>query len=107
MISRQACRMSSCASATRPSAAKRLALIGKPAREVLADYVKAIKLVEPASVSRVVAGDVDEDQVIAPAVAAHADFIVSGDRKDLLSLTSHWGINIVEAAETLRCISSG
>lgn len=64
----------------RPSAAKRLALIGKTAREVLADYVEAIDLVEPVSVPRVVAGDIDDDQVIAAAVAARADLIVSGDR---------------------------
>ena len=57
---------------TRPSATKRLALIGRSAREVLADYVEAIELVEPASVPRVVLGDVDDDQVIAAAVAARA-----------------------------------
>ena len=92
---------------TRPSAAKRLALIGKAAREVLADYVEAVELVEPASVPRVVAGDVDDDQVIAAAVAARADLIVSGDRKHLLPLGSHQGIDIVEAAEALRRIVSG
>lgn len=62
---------------TRPSATKRRALIGRSAREVLADYVEAIELVEPASVPRVVAGDVDDDQVIATAVAARADLIGS------------------------------
>ncbi|MCA3153067.1 MAG: hypothetical protein ING77_18015, partial [Rhodocyclaceae bacterium] len=55
---------------TRPSATKRLALIGRSAREVLADFVEAIELVEPASVPRVVVGDVDDDQVIAAAIAA-------------------------------------
>ena len=39
---------------TRPSATKRLALIGKTVHEVLADYVEAIELVEPAEVPRVV-----------------------------------------------------
>lgn len=71
---------------TRPSAPKRLALIGKTAHQVLADYVHAIELVEPASVPRVVPLDADDDQVIAAAVAAHADLIVSGDRKHLLPL---------------------
>jgi len=87
---------------TRPSAAKRLALIGKSAREVLADYVEAIELVEPIDVPRVVAGDVDDDQVIAAAVAARADLIVSGDRKHLLPIGNHQGIAIVEASEALR-----
>lgn len=87
---------------TRSSAAKRLALIGKSAREVLADYVEAIELVEPIDVPRVVAGDVDDDQVIAAAVAARAELIVSGDRKHLLPLGNHQGIAIVEASEALR-----
>ena len=92
---------------TRPSATKRLALIGRSAREVLADYVEAIELVEPASVPRVVVGDVDDDQVIAAAIAARADLIVSGDRKHLLPLGSHQGIDIVDAAEAVRRIAAG
>ena len=91
---------------TRPSATKRLALIGRSAREVLADFVEAIELVEPASVPRVV-GDVDDDQVIAAAIAARADLIVSGDRKHLLPLGSHQGIDIVDAAEAVRRIAAG
>ena len=92
---------------TRPSATKRLALIGRSAREVLADFVEAIELVEPASVPRVVVGDVDDDQVIAAAIAARADLIVSGDRKHLLPLGSHQGIDIVDAAEAVRRIAAG
>ncbi|MEW6678721.1 MAG: putative toxin-antitoxin system toxin component, PIN family [Pseudomonadota bacterium] len=34
---------------SRPFAVKRLALIGKTAREVLADYLEAVELVEPTS----------------------------------------------------------
>jgi putative PIN family toxin of toxin-antitoxin system len=92
---------------TRPSATKRLALIGQSAREVLADYVEAIELVEPASVPRVVLGDADDDQVIAAAVTARADLIVSGDRKHLLPLGSHQGIDIVDATEAVRRIAAG
>ena len=92
---------------TRPSATKRLDLIGKTARAVLADYVEAIELVAPASVPRVVAGDVDDDQVIAVAIAARADLIVSGDRKHLLPLGSHQGIDIIDAAEAIRRTASG
>ena len=90
---------------TRPSASKRLALIGKTARDVLADYVEIIELVQPASVPRVVVGDIDDDQVIAAAVSARADLIASGDRKHLLPLGSHQGIPIVNAAEALRRIA--
>jgi len=92
---------------TRPSATKRLALIHKTAREVLADYIDAIELVEPVSVPRVVSGDVADDQVIAAAVAARADLLVSGDRKHLLPLGRHEGIDIIDAAEAVRRIAHG
>ena len=89
----------------RPATAKRLVLIGKTAREVLADYVEVIELVEPAAVPRVVPGDPDDDQVIAAAVAARADLIVSGDRKHLLPLGNHRGIPIIDAAEAGKRIA--
>jgi uncharacterized protein len=72
---------------------------------LLADYVEVIELIAPTTVPRVVPGDIDDDQVIAAAVAAQADLIVSGDRKHLLPLGSHAGIAIVEVAEALRLIS--
>lgn len=87
---------------TRPSAAKRLALIGKTAREVLADYVDAIELAELATVPRVVVGDIDDDQISAYCHGNSDDLIVSGDRKHLLPLGSHEGIPIVAATEALR-----
>lgn len=90
---------------TRPSPAKRLALIGKTAREVLADYVDAVELVEPLTVPRVVSSDPDDDQVIAAAMAAQADLIVSGD-SDLLSLESHQSIPIVTAAQAFQKIAA-
>ena len=90
---------------TRSSATKRLALIGKTAREVLADDVEAIELVEPTSVPRVVPGDADDDQVIAAAVTAGAALIVSGD-SDLLSMGSHQGIEIVSAAMAVESVGA-
>ena len=90
---------------TRSSATKRLALIGKTAREVLADYAEVIELVEPTSVPRVVPGDADDDQVIAAAVAAGAALIASGD-SDLLSMGSHQGIEIVSAAMAVESVGA-
>jgi putative PIN family toxin of toxin-antitoxin system len=89
---------------TRPSATKRLALIGKTAREVLADYVEAVDVVEPEHVPRVVPDDADDDQVIAAALAAGANWIVSGDA-DLLSMGSHQGIPILTAAQAAQQIA--
>lgn len=89
----------------RPATTKRLALIGDTAREVLADYIEVIELVEPDAVPRVVPGDPDDDQVIAAAVAARAALIVSGDRKHLLPLGNHRGISIVDVAEAGKRIA--
>ena len=88
---------------TRPSATKRLALIGKTVHDVLADYVEAVELVEPATVPRVVPSDADDDHVIAAAVAAGATLIVSGD-SDLLSMGSHQGIEISSAAMAVETV---
>ena len=90
---------------TRPSATKRLALIGKTVHDVLADYVEAVELVEPATVPRVVPSDADDDHVIAAAVAAGATLIVSGD-SDLLSMGSHQGIEISSAAMAVETVGA-
>lgn len=57
----------------------------------------------PLSSPRAVPNDADDDEVIAAALAARADLVVSGD-KHLLSMGSHQGIAIVSVAEALRRI---
>lgn len=89
---------------TRPSPTQQLAIIGRTAREVLADYVAVVEIVEPASVPRVVPNDIDDDQVIAAAVTANANLIVSGD-SDLLGLMHHQGIPILTASMAVEKIS--
>lgn len=86
---------------TRPAAAKRLMLIGRSAQQVLTDYIEAIDLVSPVSTPPVIPADADDDHVIAAAVAAQADLLVSGDRH-LLTIISHQGIRIVTPAEAIR-----
>lgn len=89
---------------TRPWPSKQLAVIGKTAHAVLADYVEAAEIVEPEHVPRVVPNDADDDQVIATAVTAGADWIVSGDT-DLLSMGSYQGIAIITAAQAVEQIA--
>jgi len=88
----------------RPVPTKRLALLGRVAREVLADYIDAVELVTPLATPPVIAADPDDDQVIAAAVAAEADLLVSGDHH-LLALGSHQNIRIVTPAEASKIIA--
>ena len=90
---------------TRPSPTKQLATIGKTAREVMADYLAVVEIVAPATLSAPVSRDPDDDQVLACALAAQADLIVSGDG-DLLTLKSFQGVPIVTAAQAVEKIKA-
>lgn len=68
---------------------------------LLAQYTALVSLVAPTRVARVVADDADDDHVIAAAVAARAELIVTGDRKHLLPVGSHRGIAIVTPREAM------
>lgn len=88
----------------RPLPQQRLALLGRAAHEVLADYIDAVELVTPLLTPPVIAADADDDQVIAAAVAAEADLLVSGDHH-LRALGSHQNIRIVTPAEAVRLVA--
>ena len=86
--------------------AARIDSFGTSIAALLAQYTALVSLVAPASVPRVVANDADDDHVIAAAVAARAELIVTGDRKHLLPIGSHQGIAIVTAREVLDRIEA-
>ena len=54
---------------------------------------------------RAVPNDPKDDMVVATAVAAKARFLVTGDRKHLLSLGSYQGIRIVAPREFLELLN--
>lgn len=67
-------------------------------------FARMTEIVDPAKLPAPASRDPDDDRVLAAAVAARADLIVSGDR-DLLSLGSYNGIRIVGPAEAVRLIA--
>jgi putative PIN family toxin of toxin-antitoxin system len=66
-------------------------------------YAMLAQLVIPAQTARVVAKDIDDDAVIACALAARAEWIVSGDAH-LLTLKHYRGMRIIDAAESVRSL---
>jgi putative PIN family toxin of toxin-antitoxin system len=84
---------------TRPVATRQLAMIGRSPRDVLADYLAIIEL-EPQPLPQPVCRDPDDDHVLACALTAAADLIVSGDR-DLLDLGAFGAIRILKPSEAL------
>ncbi len=90
---------------TQSALSKRLAVISKSARELYADYLETIELVEPVDIPRTTR-DPDDDHILATASTATADLIVSGDH-DLLTLERFQGIPILSPAETITIIGDG
>lgn len=74
---------------------------GMSASELVTSYAQIAQFVAPAQPVKVVARDPDDDHVLACALAAQADLLVSGD-SHLLDLKSFQGIPIVTAAEALE-----
>jgi predicted nucleic acid-binding protein len=67
-------------------------------------YAALVVNVSPLSTPRVVPNDPDDDHVIACALAARADAIVSGDHH-LLDLREHQGIAILGVNAALKRIA--
>jgi len=86
--------------------ADRLAARRSTAEDAVRLYVRLATEVRPTVVERVVAKDADDDEVIAAALAAKADIIVTGDRH-LLSLLSYGGVRILTPGEAVRMLAVG
>jgi putative PIN family toxin of toxin-antitoxin system len=83
--------------------ASQLARVRPSIEQAIGYYGELAIGVSPLSTPRAVPGDANDDHVMAAALAAHADLVVSGD-KHLLSMRSHEGIAIVSVAEAVRRI---
>lgn len=89
---------------SRPKFAAQLAKRGLRITDLFDGYAALVVCVSPITTPRVVERDPDDDHVIACAIAAHVDAIVSGDR-DLLDLRQHQQIAIITAQQALARIA--
>jgi uncharacterized protein len=89
----------------RPKLTRRLALRGLTVQELLAEYAKLVSVVSPTTLPASVSIDPDDDAVLACALAAQAEAIVSGDHH-LLDLKVYQGIPILTAPDLLALIAS-
>lgn len=89
---------------SREHLASRLARQQASVDEAIRFYGDLAISVSPLAVPRAVPRDADDDQVIAAAVAAGAETIVTGDA-DLLSMGSYQGIAIITTAQAVQRIN--
>lgn len=84
---------------------KHVAATGLTAQQMLALYRRLTTLVSARRLAQQVSRDADDDAVLACALAARADLVISGD-DDLLSLASFRGIPIVTIAQAVNGFSA-
>ena len=90
---------------SRATFAQRIAEVGSSVDEMLGDYLALAQLVRPTAHPPAVVRDPDDDQVIACALAAEAEVIVSSD-DDLLTLGHYRDIDILSVTQMLRRLST-
>jgi uncharacterized protein len=89
----------------RPKFEVRLARARVAVNDLILGYAALAKLVQAVELQPVVVADADDDAVLACALAAHAEVIVSGD-SHLLNLKRFREIPIYSAAEILTQLES-
>lgn len=85
----------------RPKFAAILAHTSRTPERILAELRALVDIVAASALPHPICRDPDDDAVLACALAARADLIVSGD-DDLRSLATFEGIPIISAAEALE-----
>jgi putative PIN family toxin of toxin-antitoxin system len=85
--------------------AKVVAASGLDIEGLVLGYASLALIVEPLPIPPTIIADPDDDHVLACALAAQAELIVSGD-KHLLDLEEYQNIEIVTAAKSMERIRS-
>ena len=86
---------------SRDKFAYRLTSADVTVQDLVLGYAALASIIEPATIEPVILADQDDDAVLACAVAAQADVIVSGD-SHLLNLKQYGDIHIITAAQLLK-----
>lgn len=89
----------------RKKLAKQVRATGFTAAQLVRNFRRLARAKSARRLAQQVSRDADDDAVLACALAARADLIVSGD-DDLLSLKHYQGIPIVTPAHALRLIGA-
>jgi len=89
---------------SREKFALRLEAAGVTVQEIVEGYSALTMIIEAQPIEPVIIRDPDDDAVLACALTAEAEIIVSGDN-DLLDLKEHQGIRILTATEFLAELS--
>jgi putative PIN family toxin of toxin-antitoxin system len=84
----------------RPKFARRLRLLKTTPETVLLAYLAVVEIVSDVKPERVVTSDEDDDEVIACALTAEAEYVITGD-DHLLKIGRHQSINIIVAADAI------
>lgn len=92
-------------SLAKPKLAAKLSAIGLTPDEHAANYASLATVIEPPTLFAPVARDRDDDHVLACALGAQANAIVTGD-DDLLTLGAWAGVAILGVAESLSLVSA-
>jgi putative PIN family toxin of toxin-antitoxin system len=84
---------------------KNVDALGVSSDRLFETYARQAEMVQPVDVPRI-APDPDDDVVIGTALAAKADFLVTGDRA-LLTVAKYEGVRIVSVREALHEVTAG
>jgi hypothetical protein len=87
--------------------AKAVSATGLSVDDLVMGYAELATLVTPTPIPPTILRDPDDDHVLACALAAAADLIVSGDKKHLLAIKSYKNIPIITAAEAVGALATG
>jgi putative PIN family toxin of toxin-antitoxin system len=88
----------------RPKFEKKIAASTLTVDQLVDRYAELAQVVRPTSIPRI-APDPDDDVVIGTALAAKADWLITGDRL-LLSVDEYQGVRIVSVAQALQTLAA-